>query len=349
MSACRLSLAMGDYDRTRAIFDGSVTAAGIDLIPIAVRSAETFVRMLVHEEFDVAEMSLGAFSNLVSRGDDRFVGIPVFPSRMFRHRDIFVSSASGITEPGELVGRRVGIRRYHMTALVWQRGMLADEYGIRPEDIEWVSAGIASAGPIPPRVALRLPKGVHIERVTDRTIDDMLVSGDLDAGFLNFSPPSFRLGDTRIRRLFEDPRAAESAYWRRTGIFPIMHLVVMKRSVYEAAPWTAQSLLHAFDEAKNAAVERMLHTHGTSPSMLPFFHLDVEEALGDETPDFWPSGVAANRTSLETLLRYVAEQGITERVVSVDELFAPTATELSGWEGTVTTTPTDVDEGRVWD
>ena len=349
MSKYRLSLAIGDYDRTRAIFDGSVSASGIDLVPMAVRSAETFVRMLRHEEFDVAEMSLGVFSNLVSRGDDRFVGIPVFPSRMFRYRDMFVSSASGITEPSGLRGRRVGIRRYHMTALVWQRGMLADEYAIQPHEITWVSAGIERAGSISPRLALRLPDGIHIEKVTDRTLDEMLVSGEIDAELLNFSPPSFRLGDSRIRRLFDNPRATEAEYWRRTGIFPIMHLVVVRRRVYEAAPWVAQSLMHAFEMAKALAMDRMLHTHGTSPSMLPFFHLDVEEARGGAMPDFWPSGVTANRTALETLLRYAADQGITEREVAVEELFAPTAMELSGWEGTVAVPSAEVGEDRAWD
>ncbi|MPZ52681.1 MAG: ABC transporter substrate-binding protein, partial [Acidimicrobiia bacterium] len=269
MTPLRLSLAVGDYDRTRALFDGRVTPAGTDLTTIPVPSAETFVRMLQYEEFDAAEMSLGAYASLVSRGDERFVGIPVFPSRMFRHRDIFVSSGSGISHPSELSERRVGIRRYHMTALVSQRGTLSDEHGIRPDQIKWVRAGIERAGAIPSRVALRLPAGVRIDKVTDRTIDDMLISGELHAGLLNFSPPSFRRGDPRIRRLFTNPREVENEYWRRTGIFPIMHLVVVHRRVHDHAPWVAQSLMHAFEQSKNLALSRLLHTGGTSLRCFP--------------------------------------------------------------------------------
>jgi 4,5-dihydroxyphthalate decarboxylase len=326
-----------------------VAPPGIDLIPIETSSAETFVRMLRHEEFDAAEMSLAAFANLISRGDDRFVGIPAFPSRMFRHRDIFVSAESGITQPSELAGRRVGIRRYHMTALVWQRGILSDEHGVRADDIHWVRAGIERAGGIPPRLALRLPEAIRIEDVKDRTIDEMLVAGDLDAGFLNFSPPSFRRGDPRVRRLYGDPRSVERAYWRRTGIFPIMHLVVVRRSLYERKPWVAQSLLHAFENAKNLALREWTHTGGTSPSMLPFFHLDAEDALASSDMALWPSGVAANRITLETLLRYADEQHVTEREVTVEELFAPSASELSGWEGTTHAAPEQDAGGRVWD
>jgi 4,5-dihydroxyphthalate decarboxylase len=212
-----------------------------------------------------------------------------------------------------------------------------------------VSAGIEQAGSIPARVALRLPDGVRVEKVTDRTIDEMLLSGELDAGFLNFSPPSFRRGDDLIRRLYPDPRAVENQYWRRTGIFPIMHLVVLSRRLYDRAPWVAQSLLHAFEEAKDLARAELLHTGGTSPSMLPFFHLDAEDALRAAGGAFWPSGVTANRTTLETLLRYAAEQGVTERTVTVDEMFAPSAVELSGWEGTVDSALREPDHDRVWD
>jgi 4,5-dihydroxyphthalate decarboxylase len=343
-----MSMAIGDYDRTRGLFDGRVNAQGIDLTVLSVRSAETFVRMIRHEEFDASEMSLAAFASLVAGGDDRFVGIPVFPSRMFRHRDIFVSEASGIKEPSQLAGARVGIRRYHMTALVWQRGMLSDEYAITPEQIRWVSAGIERSGSIPARVALRLPEGVEIEKVTDRTIDQMLLSGELDAGFLNFSPPSFRAGDPRIRRLFHDPRQVETEYWQRTGIFPIMHLVVVHRRVFDRAPWVAQSLMHAFEEAKDLAMRDLTHRTGTSPSVLPFFHLDAEVAHDLAGPELWPSGLSANRLVLETLLRYAAEQGVAERLVRVEELFAESAHELSGWEGT-TETESRSESGRTWD
>jgi len=349
MTRLAVSLAIGDYDRTRALFDGRVSAEGIDLTVLSVRSAETFVRMIRHEEFDASEMSLAAYASLIARGDDRFVGIPVFPSRMFRHRDLFVSTVSGITEPSQLVGARVGIRRYHMTALVWQRGVLSDEYSITPDQIRWVSAGIERSGSIPARVALRLPDGVEIEKVIDRTIDEMLLAGELDAGFLNFSPPSFRAGDPRIRRLFQDPRQVEIEYWRRTGIFPIMHLVVVHRRVFDRAPWVVQSLMHSFEEAKEIAMRDLLHTSGTSPSMLPFFHLEAEAALDLAGSSLWPAGVSANRPTLETLLRYAAEQGVAERLVAVEELFAGSAQELSGWEGTTEVAARRADGGRTWD
>jgi len=189
---------------------------------------------------------------------------------------------------------------------------------------------------------------VEIEKVTDRTIDEMLLSGELDAGFLNFSPPSFRAGDPRIRRLFENPRLVEADYWQRTGIFPIMHLVVIHRRVLDRAPWVAQSLMHAFEESKTRALRDFTHSHGTSPSMLPFFHLDAEEAIRLAGPSLWPTGLAANRSTLETLVRYAHEQGVAERLVGIEELFAEAAQELSGWEGTATAALGAVD-GRVWD
>lgn len=320
-----LTVACGDYDRTRALRDGTVEPAGIRLHYLTLPPSQTFVRTAAYAEFDASEMSLSAYVAAVSSGDTRFVAIPAFPSRMFRHRDIFVSASSGVRSPGDLAGKRIGLHRYHMTAAIWQRGLLADEYGVRPESIRWVRAGVTEAGAVPRR-NVRLPAGLQIEHITERSIDDMLLAGELDAAMLAFAPPSFRRGDNRVQRLFPDPRSAERDYFRRTGIFPIMHVVVLRRSVYERYPWVAQNLLYAFEDSKRLAYQRM-ESRGASESSLPFFTLDHEETLCEFGADFWPYGVDRNRKPLETVLRYSHEQGLTERLVTVEELFPEPAFE----------------------
>lgn len=321
-----LTLACGDYDRTRALRTGDVRPEGIDVNYLTIPPAETFVRMEAYAEFQASEMSLSAYIIGLSKGDDRFVGIPAFPSRVFRHRDIYVRNESGIESPEDLRGRRVGIHRYHMTALLWQRGLLAEDYGVKPQDITWVKAGVNLPGVPPRRLHLNLPSDVQVEQVTDRSIDEMLVSGDIDAAILGFPPPSFTDPASGVRRLFGDVRNVELAYYRRTHIFPIMHLVVLRRDVYESAEWAAQSLLAAFQRSKYRAYD-LMRNFGYSESALPFFHLDLEEIRQDFGEDFWAYGVHANTRELEAAVRYSYEQGMSERPVDVAELFPATAQE----------------------
>lgn len=330
MNRLRLSLACGRYDRTEPLFDERVVPEGIELLAVPVHAAEIFLRMVHHAEFDAAEMSLASFLMGLSSGDDRFVGIPAFPSRMFRHRDIYVHTDSGLQRPEDLRGARVGLRRYHMTSSLWQRGLLADDHGVEPHEIRWVKAGIDRAGSVPPRRTLRLRQEIQVEVVTDRSIDEMLVDGALDAALLNHPPASFRRGHPKIRRLFAEPRNVELDYYRRTGIFPIMHLVVIRRDVLEREPWVAQSLLKAFEEAKRLAFDDMAHDTGTSVSSLPFFHLELEQTRATFGADFWPYGTSANLHTLQAALRYVFDQGLAARPVELEELFAPGTLEVGG-------------------
>ncbi len=320
MPNLQLVLACGDYDRVRPLRDGAVRPEGIELTFLPLPPEEVFWRQLVHREFDASEMSLGSYVLGRSNGDLPLVAIPVFPSRMFRHSAIFVNAEAGIARPEDLRGRRVGVPEYQLTAAVWVRGILQDAYGVRPESLLWRTGGLEHAGrreklPVAP------PPGVRVEPIpADRTLHDMLESGEIDALVSPRTPES--LGRGRVRRLFPDYRAAELEYFRRTRVFPIMHTLVIRKDVYERHRWIAQSLFKAFDEAKRRVAERIYDTNAL-PYMLPWMHADLEEVYEVLGRDFWPYGLEANRATLETFLRYAREQGLARADLGVEDLFAP--------------------------
>lgn len=319
MSALSISLAVGPYDRTKALTDGRVSVEGVDLNPMVLHPAEIFLRMSNGAEFDVAEMSLGAYTIGLSRGDDRFVAIPVFPSRAFRHRDMFVTAADG--HGGEtLRGGRIGVHRLHMTATIWQRGVLSDAMGIQPQDVKWVQAGVHQAGVVPGRIRLRVPEGVTIDTEPERSIDQMLCTGELTAALLSHPPASFTAGDPRIQRMFPDPIKVETDYFLETGVFPIMHVVVIRRSLHEAHPWLASTLTKAFSEAKQLGYDDSAN-QGYSPHMMPFFDLHQARERALLGGDFYPYGVEANRPTLEAFLRHCRDQGLLTQPLTADDLF----------------------------
>lgn len=313
-----LSFACGRYDRTDAIMSGEVRVEGVDLVPLTLSPAETFWRLTQSDEFDLSEMSLSGFIMRIARGDDTYVGLPVFTSRVFRHNGIVLRNE--VADAGDLVGGRVAVPEYHMTAVLFMRGLLGDEFGIRPQDVTWVQAGQYTPGRIE-REKLDLPPDIHVEVVRDRTVDDMLASGEVRGALSPYT--SAHLGGDAIRRLYPRPRDAELDYFRRTGVYPIMHLVVLRRDVYERHPWVATSLTKAFQEAKNLSLDRMSGIGGHSPVALPFFLHHLEEAREVFGEDLWPYGLEANRTTLETACRYSYEQGLSKRLVDPAELFAP--------------------------
>ncbi|HZU05508.1 MAG TPA: ABC transporter substrate-binding protein [Chloroflexota bacterium] len=316
MADLRLTLACGPYDRTQALRDGSVKPEGIELIYVARQPAEIFWRMLQYEEFDVAEMSLSNYTTLVSRGDPPFVAIPVFPSRSFRHGYFFVNTASGIERPTDLIGKRGGVPEYSQTAAVYMRGLLEHEYGVRPNQIEWVQGRA-------PRLEHPLPPDVHITPAPPgRELSDMLERGEIDFLMTANNPLCFRRGAPNVRRLFPNYKELEQDYYRRTRIYPIMHTVVIRRAVYERYPWVALSLYQAFCEAKERCYRLLLET-GSLKATLAWLQPALEEERALFGPDWWSYGVEANRPSLEALVQYAHEQGLTYRRVSVDELFAP--------------------------
>ena len=326
MSKLRLTLACWDYDRTRALADGSVQPDGIDLDVLNLHVEETFFRMLRYREFDVAEMSLSSYCVSLGRENPAFVAIPVFPSRFFRHSCIFVSAKSGIREPGDLAGRRVGTPEYQMTAPVWIRGILQDEYGVDAASPEYWTGGEEEPGR-DEKIRLDLPAKVRIRPIPpDKTLAQMLADGEIDAMHTARIPSTFRSRPGAVRRLFDDYVEVEKAYYRKTRIFPIMHTVVLRRDVYEANRWIAQSLFKAFARAQRIVYDN-LYTTSALITMLPWQVSHVEEARRELGDDWWAYGFAPNRHVLDTFLRYHHEQGLSKRRLRPEELFAPETLE----------------------
>jgi 4,5-dihydroxyphthalate decarboxylase len=322
----RLTLACWDYDRTRALADGSVRPEGIDLNYLALPVEETFFRMLRNREFDVSELSLSSYAVTLGREKPPFVAIPVFPSRFFRHSCIFVSAKSGIREPKDLVGKRVGTPEYQMTAPVWIRGILEDEYGVPHTSVEYWTGGEEEPGR-DEKIALDLPAAVRIRRIGPaQTLAAMLAEGEIDALHTARAPSTFAARPDAVRRLFENYAEVERDYYRRTRIFPIMHTVVIRRETYEANRWIAQALAKAFAEAQRRTYRDLGETAALK-AMLPWLTSHVEEARREMGADWWAYGFAPNRDVLDTFLRYHHQQGLSRRRLAPEELFAPETLE----------------------
>ena len=324
----RLTLACWNYDRTRALLEGRIQPDGVDLTYLNLPVEETFFRMLRHREFDAAEMSLSSYVMTLFTPDRPFVAIPVFPSRVFRHSCIFVHAGSGIREPRDLAGKRVGTPEYQMTAGVWIRGILADEHALPVESVTYVTGGEEQPGR-PEKLKLDLPPQIRVERIgPEQTLSAMLSGGEIDALYTARMPSSFRRGDSRVTRLFDDFMSVEQDYFRRTRIFPIMHTVVIRREVYEAHRWVAQSLYKAFRAAQQETYADLYETAALK-SMLPWLTAHVEATRASMGDDFWAYGVPQNEQTLATFLRYSHEQGLAKRLLQPSELFAPeTLTEF---------------------
>lgn len=326
MARLPLTLACWDYDRTRALADGSIRPDGIDLNYLALPVEETFFRMLRHREFDAAEMSLSSYTVSLARDDPPFIAIPVFPSRFFRHASIFVSAKSGIREPKDLAGKRVGTPEYQMTAPVWIRGILQDEYGVDPASVEYMTGGEEEPGR-DEKLALELPARFKVKRIGPRqTLSAMIAAGEIDALHTARAPSTFYSQPGAVRRLFDEYVEVERAYFRKTRIFPIMHTVVIRSDLYRAHPWIAQSLQKAFVLAQRKVYDDLSVTAALK-TMLPWQIAHVEEARRELGEDWWAYGFAPNRHVLETFLRYHHEQGLSQRTLAPEALFAPEALE----------------------
>jgi 4,5-dihydroxyphthalate decarboxylase len=320
-----ITLACERYDRTEALRDGRVRPAGVDLTYLSQPVEETFFRMARFQEFDVAELSLSSYVIGLTR-DAPFVAIPVFPSRLFRHSGIYVSAASGIREPRDLVGKQVGLAEYQLTANVWIRGILADEYGVPVESVAYRTGGLHQAGRIE-KLTIDLPAGVRVEPIAaHQTLSEMLATGEIDALYTPRTPESFRRGDSGVRRLFDPAGPAEEEYFRRTGIFPIMHTVVLRRDVYERNRWLARSLLDAFQQAK-ALCEEGIDETAAARYLLPWLHDEVARTRAVLGADYWPYGLSRNTEVLRTFLRYSYDQGLAAHRLAPEDLFAPETLE----------------------
>jgi 4,5-dihydroxyphthalate decarboxylase len=322
------TLACGDYDRTRALHEGSVRPEGLGLTSLRLPVEEIFFRMVRFGEFDAAELSLSSYLlTLDEEARGRFVAIPVYPSRSFRHNGVYVHAGSGIERPEDLVGRTVGVPEYQVTAAVWIRGILAEHHGVAVDSVRYRTGGLHEPGRTE-KLALDLPGSVDVAPIPQgKALSDMLEQGEIDALYSPRTPRSFLAGSPAVRRLFDDPRQAEAGYFAKTGIFPIMHVIVLRRDVYEAHPWAARSLQKAFEEARVQALHGMEETAALR-YMLPWLVQEVERTRAVMGPDYWTYGLdEANITTLETLARYSYEQGLARRPFKAAELFAPETTE----------------------
>ncbi len=326
MSRLKLSLACWGYDRVQALADGSIRPDGIDLNFQTLDVEETFFRMLRNREFDAAELSMSSYCVTLGRPDPGFVAIPVFPSRFFRHSCIFVSEKSGIRTPQDLVGKRIGVPEYQMTAPVWIRGILQDEYGIDPASVTYLTGGEEEPGR-EEKLKLNLPAKFRLERIgPGKTLSRMLADGEIDALHTARAPSTFYSEPGKVRRLFPDFVEVEKAYFAKTGIFPIMHVVAIRRDVYEANRWVARSLMKAFVEAQKRTYAE-LRVSASLKTMLPWQIAAVEDTIAILGDEWWPYGLARNREGLATFLRYHHEQGLSPRRLEPEELFAPETLE----------------------
>ena len=321
MAKLRLSFGCWNYDRTRALLDGSVQPDGIELVYLNLPVEETFFRMLRNREFDIAEMSLSSYTVSFFRDPKPFIAIPVWPSRFFRHSSIYVNTQSGIATPQDLAGKRIGNPEYQMTAPVWIRGILQDEYGVAVDSPTYVTGGEEEPGRSE-KLKLDLPAAFRIEPIgAEQTLSKMLADGEIAALQTARMPSTYRSRPDRVRRLFENYAEVEKDYFRRTRIFPIMHTVAIRRELYEAHPWIAMSLYKAFAQAQKLAYDDLQQTAALK-TMLPWLTAHVEEARREMGEDYWPYGFHTNRHVLETFLRYHHEQGLSKRRLAPEDLFA---------------------------
>jgi len=324
MEKLALTVACGDYDRTKPLQDGSVEPEGIKLNYIPMQSEEIFWRMGHYQEFDASEMSLSNHITMISRGDTPFVGIPIFPSRFFRHSSVFFNVESGIKKPEDFKGKKVGTPEYAMTAAVWIRGFFRDDYGVRAQDVQWFVGGQEEPGR-KERVKLELPPEIKVASIAeDQTLNAMLESGKIDALISARIPSCYAKGSQKVQRLFPNYKDVEIEYYKRSKIFPIMHILVVRRDVYDRHPWVARSLYKAFCQAKDRALQTM-HISNAHACMLPWLSWEREQLRKIFGPDWWPYGIEANRHVLESLLRYMGEQGLLKKPVKVEDIFAPSS------------------------
>ena len=323
-----ITIACGNYDRTRALMDGRVKVEGCAVTYLPLYPEEIFFRAFRYQEFDVCELSFSSHIRTVAAGTSAYAGIPAFVSRMFRHSGIYVRADSGIAVPDDLRGKRIGVPEYQITAVVWMRGMLQHEYSVAPAEIHWRSGGQEEPGR-DERTALKPIPGIDLEPIDrNETLVGLLRDRKLDALFTARAPSSFLRGEPHIRRLFGDTRSAEQTYYKRTRLFPLMHLVGIRRELVEKYPWLPTSVYKAFCEAKALAMTDLLDVNALTVT-LPWLIPEAEATMAIMGKNFWAYGVHDNMREITTLTQYVQEQGLTDRRVAVEELFHPSMFEIS--------------------
>ena len=320
MTKLNLSLACWNYDRTRAIQDGSVQPDGVNINYHDLPVEETFFRMLRHQEFDIAEMSLSSYTVSLFREPRRFVAIPIFPSRFFRHSCIYVNAKSGIRTPKDLIGKKVGVPEFQMTAPVWIRGTLDELYGVPVDSVTYYTGGEEEPGRSE-KLALDLPANIKVQAIPDhKTLSQMLRDGEIDALHTARAPSTY--DGKNVVRLFENYGEVEKDYFRKTGLFPIMHTIAIRRDVYEQNRWVAQSLYKAFVEAQKKTYADLRET-AVLKAMLPFLNWEVDQTIKEMGTNYWAYGLQENEKVLSTFLKYHYDCGLSKRLLKPEELFAP--------------------------
>ncbi len=321
MSRVPLTLAVSHYDHVSELMNGRVQVEGVDLIPLNLQIEEIFFRMVNHRDFDASEISMAKYASLASQGNSPFSGIPVFPSRVPRHSSIYVRKGSGVKQPSDLKGKRVGIPEWAQTAAVYSRGLLQHEYGVDLASITWIQAGVDNPGRME-KVKLNLPAGIDYAPAPDKSLSGMLVSGELDAALSAHPPSCFEHGHPDVTLMFPDYLEIEQEYVRRTGIFPIMHAIAIRREIVERNPWIAANLFKAFEEAKSRSIRRVLNNTSSAIPVPWGYELArrMQDIVGKE---LLPYGIEANRQTLDAFLQYAFEQGVCHRRLQPEDLFPP--------------------------
>ena len=325
MSKLKLSVAIGNYDRVRTLLDGSVQIDGVDPIFMTLPPEEIFFRAFRTVDFDICELSMSSFTVKTAEGTCPYVGVPAFVSRAFRHNSIYVRT-DRIKSPADLKGKRIGLPEYQLTACVWARIILEDDHGIKPSDVTWVRGGIDDPSR-PEKITIKLPGGVRLENAPEgKTISQLLEAGEIDAFVAPRAPSLAGKRHPHIGWLFPDPIAAGRDYYKRTGLFPIMHVTGIRRTLVERHPWLPAAVLKAFTQAKAKCLEELEDTSATKCT-LPFVEEELKAARDLMGHDFWSYGLAPNRKVLETFLRHHHAQGLSARLLAPEELFHPSTHE----------------------
>jgi 4,5-dihydroxyphthalate decarboxylase len=321
MAELNLSVAIGDYDRNRPLIDGAVRIDGVDPVFMKLCPEEIFFRAFRNQDFDICELSLSSFTVKTATGACPYVGVPAFVSRCFRHTSIYVRT-DRIKRPEDLKGKRVGVPEYQLTANVWARAILEDDFGVKPSDMHWIRGGIEHAGR-PEKITLNLPPGVRLENAPEgMTISELLLKGEIDAFIAPRPPAKAALMSANIGLLFRDSAAAAKDYFKRAGIFPIMHLIGVRKSLAEKHAWLPAAVLKAFEQSKTMALEQLSDVSAAKVT-LPFLEEELVSARALMGEDFWPYGLEPNRKTLEAFLRHHHSQGLSPRLVGVEEMFHP--------------------------
>ncbi|EIF28379.1 ABC-type nitrate/sulfonate/bicarbonate transport system, periplasmic component [Burkholderia sp. Ch1-1] len=329
MSKLKLSIAIGPYDRVRPLVDGEVQIEGVDPTFMLQEPEEIFFRAFRHADYDICELSLSSYSVKTAAGTSPYVAVPVFPSRAFRHTSVYVNANAGINKPEDLKGKRIGVPEYQLTANVWVRLLLEEDYGVKPSDVTWVRGGYEDPTRVE-KITLNLPADVKLENAPEgKTISGMLEAGEIDALIGPRAPSCFDRGSPNVKYLFDNPQVVAADWYRRTKLFPIMHTLGIRRTLVEQHPWLPMSVTKAFEKSKAVALARLTDTSATKVT-LPFIEDQLRAARKLMGEDFWSYGFAANEHAMNCFLKRHHEEGLSSRLLDAKELFHPASLERFG-------------------